>query len=109
MSDTEKVNETLRKGLELTRGLRLQAKLDGLIKPNEPVYGSMEFVTIARREYDIATTTELSFLGLGMTVEVIKPLAGLTNLEDLWLYDNQISDADKEWLKVQLPNCDISF
>lgn len=44
-----------------------------------------------------------------MTVEVIKPLAGLTNLEDLWLYDNQISDADKEWLKAQLPGCDISY
>lgn len=42
-------------------------------------------------------------------VDNVAPLANLSSLRNLSLYENDISAADKEWLKNQLPNCNISF
>jgi len=39
----------------------------------------------------------------------ISPLNGLTNLEWLALGQNNVSDSDIQWLKQQLPNCEIEY
>jgi Leucine-rich repeat (LRR) protein len=39
----------------------------------------------------------------------LSPLKGLTNLEELYLHENQITDAQKAMLIKALPDCDISF
>lgn len=60
---------------------------------------------------DITPLVELTSLtSLGLTnnqISDITPLAGLTNLSELWLYGNLITNADRDWLKPQLPNCDF--
>ena len=39
----------------------------------------------------------------------ITPLKGLTNLKELELWDNPISEDQKAMLKKALPDCDIRF
>lgn len=56
------------------------------------LYGSMGFVTILGREYDIATTTKLALAGSEVTDDVLKQTAQLTELNFLWLLDTQIGD-----------------
>ena len=56
----------------------------------------------------LAGLTNLTELYLSSNqISDITPLAGLTNLTYLELWSNEISDADKEWLKAQLPGCII--
>ena len=58
----------------------------------------------------IADHTDLTHLLLDSNqISDITPLAKLEKLVDLRLRNNQISDSDLEWLKTQLPNCNISF
>ncbi len=115
MGDTEKALEWLNKGLEQTGDARLSSKIEALTTPDieevsepeasvpdvseptisnpeEPVYGSMGSVTILGREYDIATTKELDLDSSNITDEQLVEIANLTNLEVLYLYNNQISD-----------------
>lgn len=57
-----------------------------------------------------ANLTNLTELNLRENqISDVTPLANLTNLTLLDLGKNQISDEDKEWLKNQLPNCNIYF
>lgn len=89
------------------------------------------YVTIQGVKYDIAATVSVDLHGLtgAITNEDVKkigklknltkltltsaqisdisPLIGLTNLAELYLYENQISDSDLESLKSALPNCNI--
>ncbi|MEZ3438082.1 MAG: leucine-rich repeat domain-containing protein [Oscillospiraceae bacterium] len=43
----------------------------------------------------------------GNQISDITSLTGLTNLQDLDLTGNQIAETDKQWIRTQLPNCDI--
>ncbi len=115
MGDTDKALEWLNKGLEQTGDARVQARIDALTKPFEPgiselgpavieptesetsepevlAYGSMGFVTILGEEYDVATTTHLKHERMGITDTQLKEIAKLTNLTELGLESNQISD-----------------
>ena len=39
----------------------------------------------------------------------VTPLSGLTNLTELGLWENQITDDQKRLLRRALPNCEINF
>ena len=153
---TDKALEVLREGLEKTGDNRIQSRIEAIVaqdvpveptvsepttseptvsEPTEPVYGSMGSVTSLGEEYDIATTIYLNLFGRDITDEQLKEIAPeiakLTNLTELYLGDNQISDItplakltnltylnlqdnkisyeDIESLKKQLPNCEISY
>ena len=45
----------------------------------------------------------------GNQISDISVLKNLTNLTYLILSDNPISQSDIDWLKQQLPNCDIAY
>lgn len=78
-----------------------------------PENGSTGSVTILDKKYDIATTTKLELGNKGITNEqlneIAPEIAKLTNLTKLNLHDTQVHNQDIEWLKTQLPNCDITF
>lgn len=58
----------------------------------------------------LAGLTNLTDLRLSHNdISDLTPLAGLKNLTFLMFGDNEINDADIEWLKAQLPCCDIHF
>lgn len=97
---------------------------------SKPDNANTDSVTIKGETYDIATTeldlhdseitdedvkqigklTNLTDLDLrNNQISDISPLAGLTNLTELRLYNNQISDSDQKWLREKLPDCLFVF
>ena len=56
----------------------------------------------------LANLTKLYSLQIqGTSISDITPLAKLTNLRSLSLSSTQVSASDKEWLRSQLPDCNI--
>ena len=73
---------------------------------NPEPYGGLETLAKIRKAKESGTTRlDLS----GNQITDVTPLAELTKLEWLLLFNNQIPDDQKEMLKKALPNCDISF
>jgi hypothetical protein len=73
---------------------------------NPEPYGGLETLAKIRKAKESGTTRlDLS----GNQITDVTPLAELTKLEWLLLFNNQIPDDQKEMLKKALPNCRISF
>lgn len=64
-------------------------------------------VTILEQEYDIATTTSLDLSKKEIDDPQLNQIAKLTNLTELNLGSNTISDNNIKSLKEQLQNCNI--
>ncbi len=60
----------------------------------------------------LKNSSELKFLSLRKTkgllnVKSVKALSKLSQLEELWLHDSDISATDRDWLRHELPECKI--
>ena len=77
----------------------------GLIEANEIVYGNQ-----IKDISCLALLKNLEYLDLsGNPIKDISSLAYLKNLKWLILQSNNINHSDIEWLREQLPNCEIFF
>ena len=75
-------------------------------------FASVEYVTFHDPNFSdltpVANLTNLKWLDLFNTqVSDLTPLANMSNLEHLWLHQTQAGDEEIKKLKQELPNCKI--
>ena len=129
LGDTEKTLEILHEGFKRTEDERLRKRINEITIPSssndiegdssstqtvsESAVDSIGSVTILGEKYDIATTTHLFLVDVGITDDILKQIVPeieqLINLTDLFLLGNQISDVTPLAELTELPYLNLNF